>query len=152
MGSNSRKISILTNRKLSVDFARKLSAISCASDVSCISERFGMEQGHLKNIVQDILEMDLNDEWEVGSDDGLSEYGEDTSKDDLSIWQELRNENVKLDSRKSSSSSEASTDSLDSAEDFHPVEINLGEMKTTLSMYSKHKISVSALTSGAGKM
>ena len=24
-----------------------------------------MEQGHLKNIVQDILEMDNNDEWEV---------------------------------------------------------------------------------------
>ena len=27
-----------------------------------------MEQGHLKNIVQDILEMDLNDEWEVSQD------------------------------------------------------------------------------------
>jgi len=111
-----------------------------------------MEQGHLKNIVQDILEMDLNDEWELGSDDGLSEYGEERSKDDLSIWQELQNETVKLDSRKSSSSSEASTDSLDSAEDFRPVEINLGEMKTMLSMYNKHKISVSALTSDGKKM
>merc|ERR1712050_635457 len=113
--ATNRKSSILTNRKLSTDFARKLSAIPTASDVSCISQRFGMEQGHLKNIVQDILEMDLNDEWEIGSDDGLSEYGEDGNKDDMSIWQELRNENVKLDSRKSSSSSEASTDSLDSA-------------------------------------
>ena len=47
---------------------------------------------------------------------------------------------------------QASTDSLDSAEDFQPVEINLGEMKTMLSMYTKHKISVSSLTSGAGKM
>ena len=64
--TTNRKSSILTNRKLSTDFARKLSAISTASDVSCISQRFGMEQGHLKNIVQDILEMDLNDEWEVG--------------------------------------------------------------------------------------
>eukprot|EP00090_Calanus_glacialis_P006832 TRINITY_DN1533_c0_g1_i2.p1 TRINITY_DN1533_c0_g1~~TRINITY_DN1533_c0_g1_i2.p1 ORF type:complete len:166 (+),score=58.91 TRINITY_DN1533_c0_g1_i2:45-500(+) len=150
--STSRKSSILTNRKLSVDFARKLSAISCASDVSCISQRFGMEQGHLRNIVQDILEMDNNDEWELGSDDGLSEYGEERSKDDLSIWQELQNETVKLESRKSSSSSEASTDSLDYAEEFHPVEINLGEMKTMLSMYNKHKISVSALTNGTSKM
>ena len=55
----------MNNRKLSVDFSRKLSAISSASDVSCISGRFGMEQGQLKNIVQDILEMDKKDEWEV---------------------------------------------------------------------------------------
>ena len=72
--STSRKSSILTNRKLSVDFSRKLSAISCASDVSCISQRFGMEQGHLKNIVQDILEMDLNDEWEVGDGGSILKY------------------------------------------------------------------------------
>ena len=43
---------------------------------------------------------------QLGSDDGLSEYGEERSKDDLSIWQELQNETVKLESRKSSSSSE----------------------------------------------
>ena len=66
--STSRKTStILNNRKLSVDFARKLSAISCASDVSCISHRLGMEQDQLKSVVQDILELDLNDEWEVSS-------------------------------------------------------------------------------------
>ena len=47
---------------------------------------------------------------------------------------------------------QASTDSLDYAEEFHPVEINLGEMKTMLSMYNKHKISVSALTSRSSKM
>ena len=45
---------------------------------------------------------------------------------------------------------QASTDSLDSAEDFKPVEINLGEIKEMLSMYKhKRRISVSALT-GAG--
>jgi hypothetical protein len=121
-----------TSRKLSVDLARKISAISVASDVSGISERFvfceviyitykylchflgsnsfkcvfciglclhfrnlysiqfpfgalclpslhfpilkespghvfrlGLEQDELKSIMQDILEMDLNNDWEV---------------------------------------------------------------------------------------
>ena len=41
---------------------------------------------------------------------------------------------------------QASTDSLDSAEDFTPVEINLGEIKEMLSMYrSKRRVSTSAL-------
>merc|ERR1712025_208457 len=125
-----RKSSILVNRKLSTDFARKLSAISVASDVSLISERFGMEQGELRSIVQDILDMNINDDFDVGSED-----------DGISIWQELQNETIRLE-RKSSSSSEASTDSLDSAEDFKPVEINLGEIKEMLSMYM-HKRRIS---------
>ena len=46
---------------------------------------------------------------------------------------------------------QASTDSLDSAEDFTPVEINLGEIKEMLSMYmNKRRISTSVLT-GAKK-
>ena len=142
-----RKSSILINRKLSTDFARKLSAISVASDVSLISERFGMEQGELKNIVHDILEMNINDDFDVsiqlyrvtakkknvwagftevllygiwlrikqdfyypylqvGSEDGMSEYGDDDKTGGLSIWQELQNETIRLDSRKTSSSSE----------------------------------------------
>ena len=117
-----RKSSILVDRKLSVDFARKLSAISVASDVSLISDRFGLDQGELKNIVQDILEMNVNDDFDVsheiikvsrhdvtllqlGSEDGMSEYG-DTEEPGLSIWQELQNETIRLDSRKSSSSSQ----------------------------------------------
>ena len=60
-----RKSSILTDRKLSIDFARKLSAISVASDISLISDRFGLDQGELKNIVQDILEMNINDDFDV---------------------------------------------------------------------------------------
>ena len=60
-----RKSSILTDRKLSVDFARKLSAISVASDISLISDRFGLDQGELKTIVQDILEMNINDDFDV---------------------------------------------------------------------------------------
>ena len=125
-----RKSSILVNRKLSTDFHRKLSAISVASDVSFISERFGMEQGELRNIVADILEMNINDDFDVselirktnkiakikqlsgcsqvGSEDGMSEYG-DTDRldgDGISLWQELKDETVRLDSRKSSSSSQ----------------------------------------------
>merc|ERR1712029_1124938 len=99
-----RKSSILTDRKLSVDFARKLSAISVASDISLISDRFGLDQGELKTIVQDILEMNINDDFDLGSEDGMSESG-------VSLWQELQNETIRLDSRKSSSSSQASTDS-----------------------------------------
>merc|ERR1712012_1448849 len=144
-----RKSSILVNRKLSTDFARKLSAISVASDVSLISERFGMEQGELRSIVQDILDMNINDDFDVGSEDGMSEYG-DTERlgddDGISIWQELQNETIRLE-RKSSSCSEASTDSLDSAEDFKPVEINLGEIKEMLPMYMhRRRISTTALT------
>ena len=60
-----RKSSILVNRKLSTDFARKLSAISVASDISLISDRFGLDQGELKNIVSDILEMNLSDDFDV---------------------------------------------------------------------------------------
>merc|ERR1711982_123693 len=114
-----RKSSIMNNRKLSVDFSRKLSAISSASDVSCISGRFGMEQGQLKNIVQDILEMDKKDEWEGMSEDDLSEYEDDWEDDDNSIWQDMDNETVHIDERKASTnstSSEASIDSLNAAE------------------------------------
>lgn len=117
-----RKSSILTDRKLSVDFARKLSAISVASDISLISDRFGLDQGELKTIVQDILEMNINDDFDVslniminwpdvsgmlqlGSEDGMSEYG-DSEEAGVSLWQELQNETIRLDSRKSSSSSQ----------------------------------------------
>jgi len=134
------------NRKLSVDVARKLSAISVASDVSAISHRFGMEQDQLKSIVQDILELDINDDWEVGSDDGLSEFEDIDLGDDPTVWKELQKENILIDERKSSTRSEASTDSLDEAEDFRPVEINLGEIKSVLNLYKKHKISMSRIT------
>merc|ERR1719309_1040295 len=106
-----------------------------------------MEQDQLRSIMQDIIELDLNNDWELGSEDDMSEYGEDFGdSEDLSLWQELQNETVTLDQRKTSSSSEASTDSLDAAEEFVPVQINLAEMKTVLSMYQRHKISVTSVT------
>lgn len=144
-----RKVS---TRKLSTDFVRKISCISTASDVSGISGRFGMEQDQLRSIMQDILELDLNNDWELGSEDGMSEYGEDRDSEDMSLWQELQNETVTLDQRKSSNTSQASTDSLDSAEDFRPVEINMAEMKTVLAMYQRHKVSVTTMTGQAKKI
>ena len=42
---------------------------------------------------------------QLGSEDGMSEYG-DTEEPGVSIWQELQNETIRLDSRKSSSSSQ----------------------------------------------
>ena len=45
---------------------------------------------------------------QVGSEDGMSEYG-DTDRldgDGISLWQELKDETVRLESRKSSSSSQ----------------------------------------------
>ena len=119
--------------------------------------------------------------FQLGSEDGMSEYG-DSEEAGVSIWQELQDETIRLDSRKSSSSSQvtlqcrllaslkgekintfwmnrtilfffnfrnskASTDSLDSAEDFKPVEINLGEIREMLSMYiNKRKVSNTLLT------
>jgi len=134
-----RKIS----RKLSVDMVRKISAISVASDISEISCRFGMDQDEMKTIMQDILELDLNNDWELSSEDGMSEYGEERPGE-ISLWQELREQTVRLnvDQRKisnTSTSSEDSVDSLNSAEDFAPVDINLGEVKAILSKYQKRK-------------
>jgi len=144
-----RKVS---QRKLSTDFVRKLSCISTASDVSCISARLGMEQDQLRSIMQDIIELDLNNDWEVDSEDGMSEYGEDTHWEDGSSGQELKNCVVTLDSRKSSSSSQASSDSLDGAEDFNPVQINLGEVQSVLAMYRKHRVSVTSVTGNSKKI
>ena len=42
---------------------------------------------------------------QLGSEDGLSEYG-DLEEPGVSIWQELQDETVRLESRKSSSSSQ----------------------------------------------
>ena len=47
----------------------------------------------------------------MGSEDGMSEYGdtERAAEDGVSIWQELQDETIRLESRKSSSSSQVST-------------------------------------------
>ena len=89
---------IMSGRKLSTDVSRKLSAISTAPDVSVISDKLGMEQGTLKTIVKDILEMDSRNKWEVTSEDELSDYDEEGWETDEQIYEIVRLEQRKKDS------------------------------------------------------
>merc|ERR1712228_673415 len=66
-----RKIS---GRKLSSDMQRKLSAISNCSDVSNLSVVLGMDPNDFKSTIQNILELDIGDDW-VDSEDE-SELGD----------------------------------------------------------------------------
>ena len=89
---------IMSGRKLSTDVSRKLSAISTAPDVSVISDKLGMEQGTLKTIVKDILDMDSRNKWEVDSEDELSDYEEEGWETDEQIYEIVRLEQRKKDS------------------------------------------------------
>merc|ERR1711990_377368 len=112
---------IMSGRKLSRDVSRKLSAISTAPDVSLISDKLGMEQGTLKTIVKDILDMDSRNKWEVTSED--SEEGWET---DEQIYEVVRLEQRKKDST-SSQASNASTED--------PLDINMEEINAVINMY-----------------
>ena len=89
---------IMSGRKLSTDVSRKLSAISTAPDVSVISDKLGMEQGTLKTIVNDILDMDSRNKWEVTSEDEMSDYDEEGWETDEQIYEVVRLEQRKKDS------------------------------------------------------
>ena len=89
---------IMSGRKLSTDVSRKLSAISTAPDVSAISDKLGMEQGTLKTIVKDILDMDSRNKWEVASEDELSDYDEEGWETDDQIYEIVRLEQRKKES------------------------------------------------------
>ena len=90
--------SVMSGRKLSHDVTRKLSAISTAQDVSEISDKLGLEQGTLKTIVKDILDMDSQNKWEVNSEDELSEYEDEGWETDEQIYEIVRLEQRKKDS------------------------------------------------------
>merc|ERR1712218_576476 len=92
---------IMSGRKLSTDVSRKLSAISTAPDVSAISDKLGMEQGTLKTIVNDILDMDSRNKWEVTSEDEASDYDEEGWETDEQIYEIVRVEQRKKDSTSS---------------------------------------------------
>ena len=92
---------IMSGRKLSTDVSRKLSAISTAPDVSAISDKLGMEQGTLKTIVNDILDMDSRNKWEVTSEDEASDYDEEGWETDEQIYEIVRLEQKKKDSTSS---------------------------------------------------
>lgn len=130
-----RKIS--SSRKLSMDMHRKLSSISTCSDVSNLSFKLGMEPEDFKCTLKNILDLDVGEAWTLDSDDELSCYGDEKNPDDIITLQ--------VD-RKSSTGSQISTDSLDSAEDFVPVQIDVNSVKSVLNLYQKHrKISMSRI-------
>eukprot|EP00095_Tigriopus_kingsejongensis_P000222 maker-scaffold55_size446313-snap-gene-1.16 protein:Tk00222 transcript:maker-scaffold55_size446313-snap-gene-1.16-mRNA-1 annotation:"hypothetical protein DAPPUDRAFT_308319" len=124
-----------TSRKLSTDMHRKLSAISTCSNVSDISLRLGMDPNDFKSTIQNILDLDVGDAWELESEDGLSCYGDEAGFDDVP------NDfvTVQVEQRKSSTGSQVSTDSLDTAESFEPVKIDMQSIKGALNMYQRHK-------------
>merc|ERR1712001_324530 len=85
-------------RKLSQDVTRKLSAISTAPDISALSNRLGMDQDHLKTIVNDILDMDSNNKWEVGeaeAEEDEAEYEDEGWQTDEQIYETVRIEQRK---------------------------------------------------------
>merc|ERR1711990_697696 len=111
---------IMSGRKLSKDVSRKLSAISTAPDVSAISDKLGMEQGTLKTIVKDILDMDSRNKWEVASEDELSDYDEEGWETDDQIY-----EIVRLEQRKKDSTSSQVTDAWIDQQIFHSLSLSL---------------------------
>merc|ERR1711990_465566 len=142
-GRTRRKSStIMSGRKLSKDVSRKLSAISTAPDVSAISDKLGMEQGTLKTIVKDILDMDSRNKWEVASEDELSDYEEEGWETDEQIYEVVRLEQRKKDST-SSQTSTASTED--------PLDINMEEINAAINLYRRHQISVTSFVAHEGK-
>merc|ERR1712141_644922 len=133
---------IMSGRKLSEDVNRKLSAISTAPDVSAISDKLGMEQGTLKTIVKDILDMDSRSKWEVASEEELSDYDEEGWETDEQIYEIVRLEQRKKDST-SSQTSTASTE--------EPVDINMEEINAVINLYRRHQISITSFVTHDGK-
>ena len=92
--------------------------------------------------------MDVGEGWDLESEDGMSCYGEDSIRaelDDDDVPNEFITVNVE---RKSSTGSQVSADSLDAAEDFEPVQVDLASIRTALTMYQRHnkkKISMSKI-------
>lgn len=142
-----RKISY--GRKLSTDMQRKLSAISNCSDVSNLSLKLGMDPVDFRVTVQNILELDVDDGWEAGNSEdesGMSCYGDEDIKAGPGSRKNSEVVTIQPDQRKSSTGSTASTDSLDEAEHFEPVNIDVSSLKSVLNRYDKHrKISMSKL-------
>merc|ERR1712062_680964 len=148
--SAERKISA---RKLSMDMQRKLSAISNCSDVSNLSVMLGMEPNDFKSTIQNILasfsELDLGEDWPESGDESEEICGSESLPADIInkvVSAERKNsQTVRIvpDQRKSSTGSNVSTDSLDEAESFEPVDIDVDSLKTVLTRY--RKISMSKL-------
>merc|ERR1719189_2687159 len=100
-----RKIS---GRKLSSDMQRKLSAISNCSDVSNLSVMLGMDPNDFKSTIQNILELDIGEDWPESEDESeLTEYASEQNP----VQIERKNSEVVQitpDQRKSSTGSQTS--------------------------------------------
>merc|ERR1711953_479281 len=135
---------IMSGRKLSTDVSRKLSAISTAPDVSAISDKLGMEQGTLKTIVNDILDMDSRNKWEVTSEDEASDYDEEGWETDEQIYEIVRLEQRKKDSTSSQTSTASTEEPL-------PLDINMEEINAVINLYRRHQISVTSFVTHDGE-
>merc|ERR1712025_294804 len=135
---------IMSGRKLSTDVSRKLSAISTAPDVSAISDKLGMEQGTLKTIVNDILDMDSRNKWEVTSEDEASDYDEEGWETDEQIYEIVRLEQRKKDSTSSQTSTASTEEPLS-------LDINMEEINAVINLYRRHQISVTSFVAHDGK-
>merc|ERR1712062_455269 len=151
IGSGKRSTNFNTKQKgkMSVDMQRKLSAISNCSDVSNLSVMLGMEPNDFKSTIQNILELDLGEDWPESEDESEEICGSESVPADIInkvVSAERKNsQTVRIvpDQRKSSTGSNVSTDSLDEAESFQPVDIDVDSLKTVLTRY--RKISMSKL-------
>ena len=93
--------------------------------------------------------MDVGEGWDLESEDGMSCYGEESIRAELDDDDDVPNEFITVNvERKSSTGSQASADSLDAAEEFEPVQVDLASIRTALTMYQRHnkkKISMSKI-------
>ncbi|XP_040571995.1 uncharacterized protein [Lepeophtheirus salmonis] len=147
-----RKMAVrkVSNRKLSSDMHRKLSAISNCSDVSDISQKLGMAPSEFKKTVKNILDFDIGGESWSDEDDTSFAYEEE----DDAPYKEITF-NVPAPPRrkisqvltrpepKKSTHSQISVDSLDTAEDFSPVDIDIDALKNVLDLYNHHQRKIS---------
>jgi len=108
-----------------------------------------MDPNDFKDTIKNILDLDIDDKWDVESDEecSLSCYGgEDVPNDYVTVYVEQRKSST------GSQVSQVSNDSLNQAEAFQPVEIDMTTVKTALNMYQKHnrKISMSKVVGVSG--
>ncbi|XP_071746296.1 uncharacterized protein [Lepeophtheirus salmonis] len=150
--SDKKKMAVrkVSNRKLSSDMHRKLSAISNCSDVSDISQKLGMAPSEFKKTVKNILDFDIGGESWSDEDDTSFAYEEE----DDAPYKEITF-NVPAPPRrkisqvltrpepKKSTHSQISVDSLDTAEDFSPVDIDIDALKNVLDLYNHHQRKIS---------
>jgi len=110
-----------------------------------------MDPNDFKSTIQNILELDIGEDWVDSEDESeLGDYAtEKLPAEIVNKAERKQSQTIRIvpDQRKSSTGSQTSTDSLDEAEVFTPVEIDVDSLKGVLHRYEKHrKISMSKLS------